>query len=70
MDILERFYESLYDHVSEEEPFRYSEGQEFPPVRLNQVPPSTSATSEDIMARDYRSHIEHYAFISIKLMLK
>eukprot|EP00975_Prorocentrum_lima_P053595 11245799-Prorocentrum_lima.AAC.1 len=70
MDMLERFYEHLYDQVSEEEPFRYSEGQGFPTLRLNQVPPSNSATSEDIMSWDYRSHIEHDAFSSIKLMLK
>eukprot|EP00975_Prorocentrum_lima_P054536 11436307-Prorocentrum_lima.AAC.2 len=70
MNTLKKFYESLYDQVSEEETFQYSEGQEFPPLRLNRLSPSTSATSEDITVWDYRSHIEHDAFSSIKLMFK
>eukprot|EP00975_Prorocentrum_lima_P054301 11387612-Prorocentrum_lima.AAC.1 len=37
MDIMEKFYESLYDRLSDEEFFYYSDGPTLPPLQLNQV---------------------------------
>eukprot|EP00975_Prorocentrum_lima_P008467 1808184-Prorocentrum_lima.AAC.1 len=70
MDTLEKFYEGLYDKLSEEDIFQYSDGPDLPPLRLNQIYSLTSATSDDVMTWEYRSHIEHDAFTSIKFMHK
>eukprot|EP00975_Prorocentrum_lima_P028718 6032301-Prorocentrum_lima.AAC.1 len=70
MDSMETFYESLYHKLFDEEVFHYSDGPDLPPLRLNQVYSLTSTRSGDAKQWDYRSHVEHDAFMSIKLMHK
>eukprot|EP00975_Prorocentrum_lima_P062967 12888608-Prorocentrum_lima.AAC.1 len=67
---MEKFYESLYDRLSDEEFFYYSNGPTLPPLQLNQVYSLTSTVSEDAKQWNYRSHVEHDALMSIKQMHK
>eukprot|EP00975_Prorocentrum_lima_P052857 11081008-Prorocentrum_lima.AAC.1 len=68
MDSMEKLCESLYDQLSDEEVFYYSDGPTLPPLQLNQVYSLTSTISEDAKQRNYRSHVEHDAYMSIKQM--
>eukprot|EP00975_Prorocentrum_lima_P021466 4525670-Prorocentrum_lima.AAC.1 len=47
MDMASKFYESLYDQLSDEEVFYYSEGPDLPPLQINQMYSVTSTISDD-----------------------
>eukprot|EP00975_Prorocentrum_lima_P018694 3938332-Prorocentrum_lima.AAC.1 len=47
MNITSVFYESLYDQLSDDEVFYYSDGPDLPPLQNNQVYSVTSTISDD-----------------------